>query len=168
MSDHSIQNAFDPKTMVMMHKMFAEGHPGFQEYRFEIVDVSKGKASMRLPYNERFVGDRSTGSLHGGIITLLMDTVGGLCAMSAIQKMSPLATLDLRMDYLRPTTKGVNIIAEVECYHMTSSAAFVRGIAYEESPEREAVAHMAAAFMLNTKGPNLLKPERFSGVEEAK
>ncbi len=169
MSDKETQsNFFDPKVMIMMHKMFAESHPGFQEYRFEIIDVSEGKASMRLPYNERFVGDRSTGSIHGGIITLLMDTVGGLCAMSAIQKMAPLATLDLRMDYLRPTTKGLNILAEVECYHLTSSAAFVRGIAYEESEAKEAVAHMAAAFMLNTKGPDLLEPGRFSNVEGQK
>lgn len=155
---------FDPAQMKAMHKMFMENHPGFLEYQFEVVDIEAGKASMRLPYNEKFVGDKATGSIHGGIITLLMDTAGGLCSMAAIGKMTALATLDLRMDYLRPTTRGLDILAEVECYHLSNTASFVRGIAYEEGDEKTAVAHMAAAFMLNTKGPELMKKPRFSDV----
>lgn len=157
--------AFDPESMIAMHKMFAESHPGFQEYQFEIVEIGNAKASMRMPYNEKFVGDKSTGSIHGGIITLLMDTVGGLCTMATLGKMMALATLDLRMDYLCATKRGLDILAEVECYHLTSTAAFVRGIAYELGEEKSPVAHMTAAFMLNTKGPDLLKPGRFSSVE---
>jgi uncharacterized protein (TIGR00369 family) len=156
---------FDPEQMKAMHRMFMENHPGFLEYQFEVIDISQGKASMRLPYNEKFVGDKATGSIHGGIITLLMDTAGGLCSMAAIGKMTALATLDLRMDYLRPTTRGLNILAEVECYHLSNTASFVRGIAYEEGDEKTAVAHMAAAFMLNTKGSEIMKKPRFSNVD---
>ena len=157
--------AFNPESMIAMHKMFAESHPGFQEYQFEIVEIGNGKASMRMPYNEKFVGDKSTGSIHGGIITLLMDTVGGLCTMATLGQMMALATLDLRMDYLCATKRGLDILAEVECYHLTSTAAFVRGIAYNLGEEKLPVAHMTAAFMLNTKGTEILKPERFSSVE---
>ncbi|MBL4608780.1 MAG: PaaI family thioesterase [Pseudomonadales bacterium] len=160
--------AFDPEQMKAMHKMFMGNHPGFLEYQFEVVDILEGKASMRLPYNEKFVGDKVTGSIHGGIITLLMDTAGGLCSMASIGKMTALATLDLRMDYLRPTTRGLSILAEMECYHLTSSAAFVRGMAYEEGEENVAVAHMAATFMLNTKGPDLMSKPRFSDVNGGK
>ena len=170
MSDDKLSGLpFDPEQMKVMHKMFMQNHPGFLEYKFEIVEISaEGGASMRMPYNEKFVGDRATGSIHGGIITLLMDTAGGLCSMASIGKMTALATLDLRMDYLRPTTRGLDILAEVECYHLTSTAAFVRGIAYEEGEEKAAVAHMAAAFMLNTKGPDLVSKPRFSDVDGGK
>ncbi|MBV1871950.1 MAG: PaaI family thioesterase [Gammaproteobacteria bacterium] len=169
MSDNKLSGLpFDPEQMIAMHKMFMQNHPGFLDYQFEVVEISGRKASMRLPYNEKFVGDRATGSIHGGIITLLMDTAGGLCSMASIGKMTALATLDLRMDYLRPTTRGLDIIAEVECYHLTNTASFVRGIAYEEGEEKHAVAHMAAAFMLNTKGPELVNKPRFSDVDGGK
>lgn len=144
---------------------FTGDHPGFKEYQFQPVYMQEYKAAMRLPYNEKFVGDKITGSIHGGIITLLMDTAGGMCVMATVKKMMPIATLDLRMDYLRPTKKGMDITAEVECYKLTHNVAFVRGFAYEgEGDEKEAVAHMSAAFMLNTKGPNFGKVSRFSEV----
>ncbi|MBL4868626.1 MAG: PaaI family thioesterase [Pseudomonadales bacterium] len=140
-------------------------HPGFQEYQFNPIYMEEGKASISLPYNEKFVGDKTTGSIHGGIITLLMDTAGGMCVMSTLKKIMVIATLDLRMDYLRPTKRGMDITAEVECYELTKNVAFVRGFAYEgEGDEREAVAHMTAAFMLNTQGPNFTEMNRFSAV----
>lgn len=146
-----------------MTDAFGDSHPGFQEYRFEPVYMKDKKAAMLLPYNEKFVGDRESGSIHGGIITLLMDTAGGMCVMAAVKQMMPIATLDLRMDYLRPTKRGKDITAEVECYEITQNVAFVRGFAYEgEGEEKEAVAHMTAAFMLNTKGPNFGKMSRLS------
>ncbi len=145
---------------------FGDSHPGFMEYKFQPVYMEEKKAAMMLPYNEKFVGDKTTGSIHGGIITLLMDTAGGMCVMATVKQMMPIATLDLRMDYLRPTKRGMDITAEVECYELTQYVAFVRGFAYEgEGDKKEAVAHMTAAFMLNTKGPNFGKASRFSEVD---
>ena len=145
---------------------FGDSHPGFMEYQFKPVYMEEKKAAMMLPYNEKFVGDKATGSIHGGIITLLMDTAGGMCVMATVKQMMPIATLDLRMDYLRPTKRGMDITAEVECYELTQYVAFVRGFAYEgEGDEKEAVAHMTAAFMLNTKGPDFGKSSRFSEVD---
>jgi len=144
---------------------FGDSHPGFMEFQFKPVYMKDKKAGMMLPYNKKFVGDKSSGSIHGGIITLLMDTAGGMCVMATVNQMMPIATLDLRMDYLRPTKKGMDITAEVECYELTQNVAFVRGFAYEgEGDKKEAVAHMTAAFMLNTKGPNFGKASRFSEV----
>ena len=141
------------------------GHPGFQEYQFNPISMEEGKATVMLPYNEKFVGDKTSGSLHGGIITLLMDTAGGMCVMSTLKQIVVIATLDLRMDYLRPTKRGMDITAEVECYEITKNVAFVRGFAYEgEGDDKEAVAHMTAAFMLNTQGPNFTDMNRFSAV----
>lgn len=154
-----------PPVMAGMADAFGGGHPGFKEYQFQPVYMQEYKAAMRLPYNEKFIGDKITGSIHGGIITLLMDTAGGMCVMATVKKMMPIATLDLRMDYLRPTKKGMDITAEVECYNLTQNVAFVRGFAYEgEGDEKAAVAHMSAAFMLNTKGPDFGKASRFSEV----
>ncbi len=164
MSD-SEKNAAPPE-MAGLPDAFGGNHPGFKEYQFQPLYMQERKAAMRLPYNEKFVGDKTTGSIHGGIITLLMDTAGGMCVMATVKQMMPIATLDLRMDYLRPTKKGMDITAEVECYELTQNVAFVRGFAYEgEGDEKEVVAHMSAAFMLNTKGPDFGKMSRFSKVD---
>ncbi|HMU89807.1 MAG: PaaI family thioesterase [Pseudomonadales bacterium] len=147
------EQLLDPAFIKLAQRQFAKSHPGFQELGIEVVSIGEGRASMRLPYDPKFIGDRNSGSLHGGIITTLMDTLCGLCVMATLRTPTPIATLDLRMDYLRPTRRGLDIIAEAECYSRTKSVAFVRGFALQ-GDEREPVAHCNASFMLNTKGAN--------------
>lgn len=147
------EKLLDPAFIKLAQQQFAKSHPGFQELGIEVLELGEGRASMRLPYNPKFVGDRNSGSLHGGIITTLMDTLCGLCVMATLRTPTPIATLDLRMDYLRPTRRGLDIIAEAECYSRSKSVAFVRGFALQGA-EREPVAHCNASFMLNTKGAN--------------
>jgi len=65
--------------------------------------------------------------VHGGVISTLLDTAAGLSAMSAVSKTTPVATLDLRIDYLKPTCPGDEIIGEAHCFRLTNC---VRGVAH--------------------------------------
>jgi acyl-coenzyme A thioesterase PaaI-like protein len=47
--------------------------------------------------------------------------------MSAVSKTTPVATLDLRIDYLKPACPGDEIIGEAHCFRLTN---FVRGVAH--------------------------------------
>jgi acyl-coenzyme A thioesterase PaaI-like protein len=58
----------------------------------------------------------------------------------------PPATLDLRVDYLRPATPGKTVVGRGECYRITRSIAFVRGQAHDGDPA-DPLAHVAGTFM---------------------
>jgi acyl-coenzyme A thioesterase PaaI-like protein len=55
-------------------------------------------------------------------------------------------TLDMRVDYLRPAAPGRRIVGRGECYGVTRSVGFVRGIAHDGEPE-DPVAHVTGTFM---------------------
>lgn len=100
------------------------------------VSCEPGKAVIELPYDRRLVGDPSTGVLHGGAITSLLDTVSGCAAFSALNPIRRVATLDLRIDYMRPAKADVNVIAVADCYRVTKHVAFVRAIAHDGDESR--------------------------------
>ncbi|RZM26922.1 MAG: PaaI family thioesterase, partial [Sphingomonas sp.] len=59
---------------------------------------------------------------------------------------APQATVDLRVDYLRPATPGKTVIGRGECLRLTRSIAFVRGVAYDDDVD-DPLAHVAGTFM---------------------
>jgi uncharacterized protein (TIGR00369 family) len=89
--------------------------------------------------------------LASGPIITLMDmatSVATWCRRGAIR---PQATLDLRVDYLRPARPGATVFGRAECYRLTRRIAFVRGVAHD-GDESDPVAHVAGTFMLTDQG----------------
>ncbi|NWG46980.1 MAG: PaaI family thioesterase [Alphaproteobacteria bacterium] len=111
--------------------------------------IEEGRARLEMPYRADLVGDPETGVLHGGVITTLLDTVSGLAALSALDRLRSMATLDLRIDYMRPASPEETVFAEAHCYRLTRSVAFVRGLAHHGDPEAP-IAASSASFMLDT------------------
>src|SRR3982751_1944209 len=117
------------------------------------------EAWSSLPYRPVFVGDTETGVLHGGVVTAMLDESCGMAVQLALDGTSAIATLDLRIDYQKPATPGLDIKAHSVCYRTTRSIAFVRSTAYQES-EDDPVATATACFMVGANRTNMLTDER--------
>jgi uncharacterized protein (TIGR00369 family) len=114
-----------------------------------------GEAWSSLPYRPVFVGDTETGVLHGGVVTAMLDESCGMAVQLALDGTRAIATLDLRIDYQKPATPGLDIRAHSFCYRVTRSIAFVRATAYQES-EDDPVATATACFMVGANRTNML------------
>ncbi|MDQ3124617.1 MAG: PaaI family thioesterase, partial [Pseudomonadota bacterium] len=89
------------------------------------------------------------GVLSGGLVTTLLDHVGGLAVWIALGRFESIATLDLRVDYMRAAGARRDLVAEARCYHLTRSVAFVRAWAFEDGPD-DPVAAAQSAYMLSS------------------
>ena len=132
-------------------RRFAQSIPHVQDLGIEAVEASAGEGVMRLPYRRDLVGNPETGVLHGGVITTLIDTVCGFAVFFSQGEIKTIATLDLRIDYLKPATPERDLYAYAQCYKSTRSVAFVRAVAYHDHRD-DPIAHTAATFMIDAPG----------------
>ena len=69
----------------------------------KVVEIRHGFASFTIPWRDELIGDPMKGAMHGGVISMMADTVGGMAVWSALSNPAArVSTIDLRVDYLRP------------------------------------------------------------------
>lgn len=128
--------------------LIMEAVPWARHLGFELIEIGDGRATASVNWREDLVGDPDTGVIAGGVITALLDNLCGVATGAALEEYKSMATVDLRIDYMRPATKGETVFAEAECYHLTRSIAFCRASAYHGEKDRM-IATAAATFALN-------------------
>ncbi|MDH3666629.1 MAG: PaaI family thioesterase [Paracoccaceae bacterium] len=125
-----------------------EALPFSREIGMRLHRAEASVAVLSVPYDAALVGEPDSGVLHGGVITALLDTACGWSVMTTGAPIAGVATLDLRIDYMRPATVGETVYARAECYRLTRSVGFARAIAYHAETEADPVATAQGAFML--------------------
>jgi len=88
--------------------------------------VERGRAVLLLPVRPEFVGDVRRPALHGGVVSALIDTAGGLAAWSALSTGESVSTVDLRVDYLEPAGLGEPLRAEADLVRKGNRVCHVR------------------------------------------
>lgn len=131
--------------------------PHANALNMHMVTIESGKAVCRIPYSEELIGNPDTRVIHGGVITALLDNACGIAIGSMTRLLGQIATLDLRIDYMKSAMPEQDIFAFAECFKVTRNIAFARGIAYH-TDQSDPIATCSAAFMLKTRGTPRTEP----------
>jgi len=106
---------FDDEYLAAIHNLFEEQAPFHKTLGIRITSISYDRVQLFFKMRDEFIGNPIQGTLHGGIISTLIDVTGGLAAFMGFQgklsgetlekklaRIGKLGTIDLRVDYLRP------------------------------------------------------------------
>jgi uncharacterized protein (TIGR00369 family) len=141
----------DELSLSVFQEWFSDTIPQNKALGLQVIAVRRGFASMRLEWQPHLVGNPETGVLFGGALTTMIDGCSGMAVATMLTEPSPFATLDLRIDYIKPATPRQAVIAEAECFKLTNNVAFTRAVAHHGDPA-DPIASSAGTFMMGTKG----------------
>lgn len=97
-------------------------------------DVGAGRVTVELPLREEHIGNVVRRMPHGGVIAALIDAAAGAAATLALEDLGDapnVATIDMRVDYLRPA-RGTNLLANAEVMRSGRSVVVVRTDVHDE------------------------------------
>ncbi|MDB5686981.1 MAG: phenylacetic acid degradation protein [Rhizorhabdus sp.] len=106
-------------------------------------------AEIAIDYDPRLIMDETTGVMASGAIISLIDVACGAAIIARGRGLRPMATLDLRVDYMRAAKPGRTVTARGTCYRLARSVAFVRCEAHDGDPA-DLVAHASGSFIFTT------------------
>lgn len=135
--------AFDPERFMSYVRRL--GHSGALGIAYHAHGPDWVELSM--PYAPHLVGMPESGIIASGPIISLMDMATSIAIWVRLGHFRHQATLDLRVDYLRPARPEQILYGRGECYGLTRSVGFVRGIAHDGDPENP-VAHVTGTFIV--------------------
>jgi uncharacterized protein (TIGR00369 family) len=70
-----------------------------------LVEATEGRVVIRLPFRDELLREDGSDWLHGGVVSALADIAGAYAVVSVAGEGSG-ATIDLRIDWLKPARKG--------------------------------------------------------------
>jgi uncharacterized protein (TIGR00369 family) len=133
---------FDPALATQF--MGKLGHGGFLDMNYH--QHGEDWVELCIDWREDLVGDPASGVLASAVVISLMDNATSMAIWTKLGEFRPQVTMDLRLDYLRPSPKGARVYGRGICYHLTHSIGFVRGIAHN-GDLNDPLAHATGTFI---------------------
>jgi len=88
--------------------------------------ASAGACVLVLPVRPEFVGDFRRPALHGGVVSALIDTAGGVAAWSTLGPDESVSTVDLTVDFLEPAGLAAPLRAAAQLVRKGNRVCHVR------------------------------------------
>ena len=105
----------------------------------------EGRAELCIPHAPWQVGDPFRPAVHGGVISTIADTCGGLAVFTLMTPEDRVATLDMRVDYLRPGQVDQDVLARSVVLRMGNRVAVTDTIVFQDDPDHP-IAKAAAVY----------------------
>jgi uncharacterized protein (TIGR00369 family) len=150
--------------LTMAKTFFGTSHPLFNAFGVDVEEIGKGRGVMSLACRPPLCNQN--GGVHRGVIVTLLDTSCGLAVFSRIGDMRPIATVDLRVDFIKEAPVGEDIYSEVECYAVEDDIAYVRGHGCTYS-DQSPLATVSGSFAVGTLGPAFESAMKDESEEQA-
>ena len=106
-----------PELISTIENVFRERIPFNKVLGARVDSIREGRPTVRFDMRPELIGNYVRETLHGGVISAVLDATGGLTAFLGVQErladepietrieqFGKLGTIDLRVDYLRPGT----------------------------------------------------------------
>ncbi len=126
MTHHKAPHHWAPKSPEDLLRVMEEHVPFNRYLGFRGESAGGGRCVLTVPVRPEFVGDPRRPALHGGVISSLIDTAGGLAAWTALSPTESVSTVDLRVDYLEPAGLGPDLRASAELVRKGNRVCHVR------------------------------------------
>ena len=141
-SDLPNSSRFDPEAVNNIMGKF--GHGGFLDLEYSA--HGNDWVELMLDWREDLVGDPQTGVIASAVVISLLDNATSIAIWNLRGEFAAQVTMDLRIDYLRPSPKGAKVFGRGICYHLSRSIGFVRGIAHN-GDIGDPLAHASGTFI---------------------
>jgi len=133
--------------------LFSSQHPLTSYLDITFVGQSDGVLTARLKAPTRFAVD-GEGNLHGGLATLVIDTVFGAAVLGSLEKIQPIATTGLTVQHLRGARAGEALTCEARLDGIANDIAHVSGRLFA-TDDGEVVSAGSGTFMIGTRSKPL-------------
>lgn len=105
----------------------------------------------QMPIRKHHMQSEHSG-LSSGALAIAIDTVFGVTVLLKQKSLSPIATIDLKLNHISEPGVCDEIRFHAECYALTDELAYLRGSAFEGNSDKLLVS-ATATFMVKTHGP---------------
>lgn len=109
MKEKQVFEALPPNFRAALIKKSPSAHPFWTLLGMTLVDVKKGWAVVKLPFNDQLT--QADGIAHGGAIFSAADAAVGVALLGLIDRSETMVTLEMKINYLKPFAQGA-LLAE--------------------------------------------------------
>jgi uncharacterized protein (TIGR00369 family) len=112
-------------------RFFEESIPFNRHVGMKVDHLGLDRVLIRVPFADHLVGDPFRPALHGGVISTLCDTAGGLAVFARVGTIDArVSTVDLRVDYYAPGAKA-DLFAEATVVRLGNRVGVARILVHQ-------------------------------------